>query len=81
MPTRPQNVCWRLLRRHTEWVTRLAEIFMESCVENRDQAKEMYEQFKLDFGKYDYELERYLDFGLAISSLVYVVNNRPKIEF
>lgn len=81
MPTRPQNVSWRLLRRHTEWVTRLAEIFIVGCQGGRDQAKEMYEQFKLDFGKYDYELERYLDFGLAISSLTYIVNNRPKIEF
>lgn len=81
MPTRPQTVCWRLLLRHTEYCQRFADVLVEVCAGRKKYAMEMYEQFVLDFGKYDYELERYLDFGLAAASMQYVVKNVPKTEF
>jgi len=81
MPTRPQTVSWRLLLRHTEFCQRFAEVLMEVCVGRKKYAMELFEQFRKDFGKYDYETERYFDFGLAINSLVYIVKNVPKVEF
>ena len=42
---------------------------------------ELFEQFKKDFGRYDYEIERYMDMEMAMDSLYYVVKNVPKVEF
>ena len=81
MPTRPQTVSWRLLLRHTEYCERFAEILMEVCLGHKKYAMEMLQKFFEDFGKYEFEMERYLDFGLAFDSLYYVVKNIPKVEF
>ena len=78
MPTRPQTVSWRLLLRHTEWCERFAEVMIEKCQGHDKYAMELFWQFAEDFGKYDYETEDYLDFGLAISSLFNVVRVIPK---
>ena len=44
-------------------------------------AVEMLYQLFDDFGKYDYEMERYFDFALWCSSMFNVVRVKPKIEF
>lgn len=80
MPTRPQTVCWRLLLRHTQWCDGLAEVFIAKCKGHNKYALELFEQFVEDFGQYDYELERYFDFGLAVGSLQNILKKRPKIE-
>jgi hypothetical protein len=81
MPTRPQTVSWRLLLRHTEWCERLAEVMIEKCKGHDKYAMELLLQMFDDFGKYDYELERYFDFELAAASLQGIVKKvRPKIE-
>ena len=81
MPTRPQTVAYRLLNRHAEYVERLAEIFLEKCQGHDKFALEMMQKFIADYGKYDYELERYFDFGLAMSALRVIVKQMPTIEF
>jgi hypothetical protein len=81
MPTRPQTVSWRLLLRHAEYVERFAEILIEVCKGHRKYAMEQFHQFADDFGKYDFEMERYFDFELAFESLLYIVKNVPKAEF
>ena len=81
MPTRAQTVSWRLLLRHTEWCERLAEVFIEKCQGRDKYAMELLLQLFDDFGKYDYELERYFDFELAAISMLGIVRKvRPKIE-
>ena len=80
MPTRPQTVCWRLLLRHTQWCDQLAEVFIAKCKGYNKYARELFDAFAADFGKYDFEMERYFDFGLAVSSLLNIINKRPKIE-
>ena len=80
MPTRPQTVCWRLLLRHTQWCDRLAEIFIAKCKGYNKYALELFEEFVEEFGQYDYELERYFDFGLAVASFQNILKKRPKIE-
>ena len=81
MPTRPQTVSWKLLLRHTEYVEQLADILAEVCLGHKKYAMEMFQQFCKDFGKYDYEIERYLDMELALESIYYIVRNIPKVEF
>ncbi len=78
MPTRPQTVSWRLLMRHTEWCERFAEVMIEKCQGHDKYAMELFEKFAADFGKYDFETENYLDFGMAMSSLMNVVRVHPK---
>ena len=80
LPTRPQSIAWRILRRHTEFCERLAEIMIEKCQNNTKYALELFEIFKQDFGKYDFEMERWLDFGLCFQSLFIMIKQKPKIE-
>ena len=81
MPTRPQTVAYRLLNRHAEYCERLADVFTAKCKGYDKLAVEKMQQFIADFGKYDYELERYMDFGLAMRTLEVVANQMNKIEF
>ena len=53
---------------------------IEKCLGHNLYAQELMERFLQDFGKYDLELERYFDFGLAASSLDNVVKRLPEIE-
>lgn len=80
MPTRPQTVSWRLILRHAEYCERLAEIMIEKCLGHNRYAQELLATFYQDFGKYDFELERYFDFGTAASSIDAVVKKMPAIE-
>ena len=81
MPTRAQSVSWRLLLRHTEYVEGFAEILSEVCLGHKKYAMELFEQFCREFGKYDLEIERYMDMELALESIYYVARNIPKVEF
>lgn len=74
MPTRPQTIAWRVLLRHTEYCDRLAEIMIEKCQGNDETAMEMLNAFMPEFGKYDYELERYLDYGMLTNALKKTLN-------
>lgn len=80
LPTRPQSIAWRILLRHTEYCERFAEIMSEKCKGHTKYALELYEAFKKDFGKYDIELERWLDFGCCMQSLYVLTKNLPKVE-
>jgi len=81
MPTRAQTVSWRLLLRHAEWCEGVAKIMIQKCRGYDESAMEEMYRFFDDFGKYDYEIERYFDFELASASIFNVVRKvRPKIE-
>ena len=82
MPTRPQTIAWRILLRHTEFCDGLAEALMEKCQGNDEKAEQMINDFFKEFGKYDFELERYLDFGLCANALTRMFKlTRNRIEF
>ncbi len=81
MPTRPQTVAYRLLGRHAEYCERLADVFIAKSKGYDKLAVEKMRQFIADYGKHEYELERYLDWGLAARTLEVVANQMPKIEF
>lgn len=81
MPTRPQTIAWRILLRHTEYCEGLAEVIMEKCQGNDDVAWELLQQFLGEFGKHDYELERWFDFGLCANSISRALDKKlNKIE-
>ena len=80
LPTRPQSIAWRILLRHTEFCERLAAIMTEKCKGHTKYALELFENFKNDFGKYDIELERWLDYYLCMQSLYIMIKQKPKIE-
>jgi hypothetical protein len=77
---RVQGLAWRLLLRHTRYCEGLAAVMREKCLGHNRLAMEKYEQFLLDFGKYDYETERYFDFGLAANANKIIVDAMPAIE-
>ena len=80
LPTRPQSIAWRILLRHTEFCERLAQIMIEKCKNHTQYALELFEDFKNDFGKYDFELERWLDYSVCMQSLYVMIKQKPKIE-
>ena len=75
-----QGLAWRLLLRHARYCEGLAEVMKEKCVGHDRLALEKYQQFLQEFGKYDYETERYLDFGLAANSNLMIIKQMPAIE-
>ena len=77
---RVQGIAWRLLLRHSQYCEGLAAVMREKCVGHDQLAMEKYQQFLLDFGKHDYETERYLDFGLAANANKFIVGTMPVIE-
>ena len=68
MPTRPQTVSMRLLLRHAEYITGFALCMAEKAKGDQDKAFELFEEFRKSFGKYEFEIERYFDHGLAFTS-------------
>ena len=77
---RVQGLAWRLLMRHAEYCEGFAAVMMEKCVGHDRLALEKYAKFLLEFGKHDYETERYFDFNLAASANAIIVNRMPAIE-
>ena len=80
MPTRPQTVAWRIILWHTEYCEGLAEVMMEKCIGHNMEALDLLNKFKDEFGKYDFELERYFDFGMFMHSFTNVIKKLPNIE-
>ncbi|MDO4846366.1 MAG: DUF4838 domain-containing protein, partial [Oscillospiraceae bacterium] len=65
MEDRPKTVSMRLLLRHADYCEGLARVLIETAKGNDEKAYELYRDFLADFGKYELELERYYDQGLA----------------
>ena len=65
MPTRPQTVSWRLLLRHSEYCRGWAQIMVQKAMGHNFKAVELAKAFFPQFGKYEWEMERYYDHMLA----------------
>jgi len=65
MPTRPQTISMRMLLRHAEYIEGVAEFMIEKAQGHDQLAKEYLDAFLQDFGKYEFEMERYYDHGLV----------------
>ena len=65
MPVRVQTVSMGLLRRHAEFVQGVAEFMKLKARGNDEEALKSYNAFRVRFGTYEVELERYFDHFLA----------------
>ena len=63
-PVRIQALAWRLLERHAELVDGMADVFITKARGFNKNALEKVNALIKDFGRHDYELERWMDFGL-----------------
>ena len=79
LPTRPQSNAWKMLLRHTEFCERLAQVMTEKALGHDKYAWEILQKFYDDFGKYDYELERWFDFGMWAVTIKATVLKKPSI--
>jgi hypothetical protein len=59
----------RLLLRHAEYCERLSEIMTAKAIGENEKAHEFWDAFRRDFGKYEFELERWFDHGQTMTSL------------
>ncbi len=69
MPTRPQTVSMRMLLRHADYIELYAAAMEEMAKGDKAAAFEKEEIFRKEFGKYELELDRYFDHGLAFASI------------
>ena len=69
LPIRVQSVCMRLLLRHAEYCERLSEVMTAKALGEDAKAHELWDAFRCDFGKYEFELERWFDHGQTMTSL------------
>ena len=72
MPNRPQTVSWRLLTRHAEMVEWFAKIMICKAKGQNYKAVELAKQYQHEFGKYEYEIERYYDHCLCCRVLEHI---------
>lgn len=79
MPDRPKTVSMRLLLRHAEYIEGIASIMIEKALGRDDLAKEKHQAFFREFGKYEFEIERYFDHYLSWWSYKRVVKSAAKI--
>ena len=77
---RVQGLAWRLLLRHAEYCEGLAEAMLAKCKGHDRLAVELYDQFVRSFGRHEYEIERYVDYGLAVRANRNIISKMPKIE-
>lgn len=75
MPTRPQTVSWRLLLRHAEYCELYVKIVMAKALGHNFKAVELANEFYDEFGKYEIEMERYYDHGLASRVMEQITSN------
>ena len=68
-PYRAQTVSMRLLLRHAEYCERLAEVMIAKAVGEDARAHERWQSLCTDFGRYEFELERYFDHGMTMVSV------------
>ena len=81
-PTRPQTISWRLMEHHAEYIEKYGEIMIQLAKGNKTVAYELARKFYASFGVHEYEIERYLDFNLAMRYINYKVadNGTPPLQ-
>jgi len=77
MPTRPQTVSWRLLIRHAEMVDRFADVLIAKATGKNYRAVELAKEYEREFGKYEWEIQRYYDHCLCCRVLEHITR-RPQ---
>jgi hypothetical protein len=79
-PVRVQALAWRLLERHAEFSEGMADVFTAKCKGYDKLALEKMDAMIVSFGRHDYELERWMDFGLWANLTRAIVVKMPFVE-
>ena len=65
-PTRPQTISWRLLEHHAAYIEGYGAILQLLCQGQKAASFQLAQDFYRTFGVREYEIERYLDFHMAM---------------
>ncbi len=79
-PVRVRTVSVRLLAQHNEYCKYLVRAATLKCVGKDKEAKEVYEEMRLEFGKREIYMERYFDLCMVIYGFDRVFNTTSKIK-
>lgn len=60
-PYRVRTLAVRLLEYHAEFCDKLSDCLEVKCYAKNEEAKALFEQFRIDFGKHEIAIERYFD--------------------
>ena len=74
MPYRAQTVSYRILEKYLTFCKRLADCMILKVTGEEYKAKEEFNRFRIEFGKYELEMERVYDQQMCISSLSRIFN-------
>ncbi len=67
-PTRPQTVSWRLLELHAEYCDHFCEVMKAKASGQNYKAAALAKKFADEFGKHEFEIERYYDHYLMTNT-------------
>ena len=76
LPVRVQTVSMRLLLRHAEYCEMFAAMMMAKARGDDAGVAELWKEFSQQFGRYEFELERYFDHHMAFQSMKTYVTGR-----
>jgi hypothetical protein len=75
---RVQTVSVRLLEKHAEYCEGLAEVLIERAKGNLDRAMELYNEFRVRFGRHEAEIQSYFDQVIYFSSMKTLIGKSEK---
>ena len=75
---RLETVSVRLLEKHAEYCEGLAEVLIERAKGNLDRAMEMYDEFRVGFGKHEVEIQHYFDQVIYFSPMKTLIGKSEK---
>ena len=81
MPMRVQTVSYRLFNRYLEYVDGMSKVMVLKALGGDREAHRAFWSFVEEFGKYEIEMERYFDFGMAIMLLCRIFGKKDNLPF
>ncbi len=75
MPYRAQTVSYRILRRYLNYCKNVAELLALKAEGQEHLAKAEWNKFRIEFGKYELEMERCYDQQMCMASLSRIFHN------
>ena len=80
MPYRVQTVSYRILGRYLEYCKGVAISLALKAEGKENEAKRKFNEFRVSFGKYELEMERYYEQQLCMASLSRIFNNISSVS-
>ncbi len=81
LPTRPQVISWRLLELHAEYIEHFCEVMKAKAAGQDYRALELKQKFCDEFGKHEFEIERYYDHFLMSSTFRQILSSFQGTNF